>query len=170
MPPPPGKSKPPPLEDFAPPSNYRFEPELQETPPRHVPDEFRNSPYFLRQRNTLVRLLLAGALCVAFGQLSILKEWGLYVLPLAYLSWIGAGLLLLGLALGQNTRPAAGPRPRPGVELNLPAHGFRQQSVRRECPGHSCSACRKQIFGNGRCFSGIFVLFVAWPLKPSKKM
>jgi hypothetical protein len=81
-----------------PPSNYRFEPELQETPPRHVQEEFRNSPYFTRQRITTVRLLLTGALCVAFGQLAILKEWGLYVLPLAYLSWIGGGLLLLGAA------------------------------------------------------------------------
>jgi hypothetical protein len=85
------------LDTFAPPANYRFEPELQETPPRHVPEEFRNSPYFVRQRINTVRLLLAGALCVAFGQLPILKEWGLYVLPLAYLSWIGAGLLLLGV-------------------------------------------------------------------------
>src|SRR4051812_20294679 len=87
-----------PLEAFAPPSNYRFEPELQETPPRHVHEEFRNSPFFIRQRNGIVRLLVAGALCVAFGRLPILSEWGLYVLPLAYLSWIGMGLVVLGAA------------------------------------------------------------------------
>src|ERR1043165_4389016 len=81
-------------EDFAPPSDYRFEPELQGIPPRHVPEEFRNSPYFARQRNTIVGLFVAGILCAAFGQLPILKEWGLYALPLAYLSWIGAGLLM----------------------------------------------------------------------------
>ena len=105
----PGKPNPSSLENFAPPGNYRFEPELQETPPRHVPAEFRNSPYFLRQRNTLMRLLLAGALCVAFGQLPILKEWGLYVLPLAYLSWIGAGLLVLGAAGWLSSKVGRGP-------------------------------------------------------------
>ena len=94
----PGNPNSPQLEVFAPPSNYRFQPELQETPPRHVPEEFRRCAYFARQRNTIVRLLLAGALCVGFGQLSIIKEWGLYVLPFAYLGWIGAGLLLFGAA------------------------------------------------------------------------
>src|SRR5689334_22401499 len=96
MPVAPGNLNNPPLEEFAAPPNYRFEPELQGTPPRHVPEEFRNSPYFVRLRNTIARLLMAGALCVALGQLPILKEWGLYVLPLAYLSWIGASLLLFG--------------------------------------------------------------------------
>jgi hypothetical protein len=92
----PANPKTPALDEFAPPTNYRFEPELQETPPRHIPEEFRNSPCFVRQRNNMVRLLTAGALCVAFGQLPILNEWGLYLLPLAYLSWIGSGLLLVG--------------------------------------------------------------------------
>jgi hypothetical protein len=44
----------------------------------------------------MVGAIVAGILCVAFGQLPILKVWGLYVLPLAYLSWIGVGLLVLG--------------------------------------------------------------------------
>ena len=98
-----------PLEPFAPPSNYRFEPELQETPPRHVPEEFRNAPYFARQRNTLLRLSLAGALCVAFGQLPIFREWGLYLLPLAYLSWIGAGLLVIGAGGWISSKARRGP-------------------------------------------------------------
>jgi hypothetical protein len=93
----PGDPNSPPLDAFAPPLSYRFEPELQGTPPRHVPDEFRNSPFYVRQRNTIVGLLLSGVLCIAFGQLHIVKAWGLYVLPLAYLSWIGAGLLLFGV-------------------------------------------------------------------------
>src|SRR5215469_16474139 len=86
----------PSLEPFSPPSGHRFEPELQETPPQHVPEEFRDSPYYVRQRNTTVGVIVAGILCVAFGQLPILKEWGLYVLPLAYLSWIGVGLMVFG--------------------------------------------------------------------------
>jgi hypothetical protein len=97
------------LDDFAPPTNYHFEPELQETPPRHIPQEFGNSPYFVRQRNNVVRLLVAGALCVAFGQLPILKEWGLYVLPLAYLSWIGSGLLLIGATTWLSSKVRRGP-------------------------------------------------------------
>jgi hypothetical protein len=99
----------PPLEDFAAPPSYRFEPELQETPPRHFPEEFRNSPYFVRQRNAMVGLLVAGVLCVAFAQLPILHEWGLYVLPLAYLNWIGTGLLVLGAASWITSKQRRGP-------------------------------------------------------------
>jgi hypothetical protein len=98
-----------PSEAFAPPASYRFEPELQETPPRHVPEEFRNSPYFVRQRNTVVGFLVAGALCVGFGQLPLLKEWGLYVLPLSYLSWIGCGLLVLGAGGWFSSKMRRGP-------------------------------------------------------------
>ncbi len=98
-----------PLDDFAPPSGYRFEPELQETPPRHVPEEFRHSPYFARQRKTSVGLIVGGLLCAAFGQSSILKEWGLYVLPLAYLSWIGCGLLVFGAGAWLSSKIRRGP-------------------------------------------------------------
>jgi hypothetical protein len=97
------------IESFAPPPGYRFEPELQGTPPRHVPQEFRNSPFFVRQRNTLVGLLLAGVLCVAFGQLHVVREWGLYLLPLAYLGWIGIGLLVLAGAGWISSRTRRGP-------------------------------------------------------------
>ena len=99
----------PPIESFAPPPDYRFEPELQGTPPRHVPEEFRNAPCFARQRNTLVGLLLAGALCAGFGQLNLVREWGLYLLPLAYLSWIGLGLLVLGAAGWISSKTQRGP-------------------------------------------------------------
>src|SRR5215831_16449914 len=99
----------PALDAFAPPQSYRFEPELQETPPRHVPEEFRNSPYYVRQRNTTVGVIVAGILCVAFGQLPILKEWGLYVLPLAYLSWIGVGLLVFGAIGWISSKARRGP-------------------------------------------------------------
>lgn len=98
-----------PLEAFAPPENYRFEPELQGTPPRHVPEEFRQSPYFVRQRNTVVRTIVAGVLCVACGQLPIFKEFGLYVLPLAYLSWIGCGLLVIGAVVWLSSKSRRGP-------------------------------------------------------------
>ena len=97
------------LEAFDPPSGYRFEPELQETPPRHVPEEFRNSPYFARQRNTMVGLIVAGALCVACGQLPIFNQWGLYVLPLAYLSWIGGGVLVIGAGAWISSKTRRGP-------------------------------------------------------------
>ena len=98
-----------PLEAFSPPSSYRFEPELQETPPRHVPQEFRNSPFFTRQRNTIVRIMVAGVLCVAFGQLPIVKNWGLYLLPLAYLNYIGSGLLVLGAGAWISSKTRRGP-------------------------------------------------------------
>jgi len=97
------------LDAFEAPSSYRFEAELQETPPRHVPEEFRKSPYFARQRNSIVGLLLTGVLCVAFGKLPILKELGLYVVPLAYLSWIGLGSMVLGACAWVSSRVRRGP-------------------------------------------------------------
>jgi hypothetical protein len=105
----PGDPNSPPIEAFSPPSSYRFEPELQETPPRHVAGEFRNCPFFVRQRNTIIRLFMAGALCVAFGRLPILREWGFYLLPLAYMSWIGGGLLVLGIAGWISSKVRRGP-------------------------------------------------------------
>ncbi len=105
----PGNPNTAPLDAFAPSQGYRFEPELQETPPRHVPAEFRSAPYFARQRNTSMGLSVAGLLCVAFGQLPILREWGLYVLPLAYLSWIGCGLLALGAGAWLSSKTRRGP-------------------------------------------------------------
>jgi hypothetical protein len=82
---------------------------LQQTPPRHVPEEFRNSPYFARQRNAIVGLIMAGVLCAAFGQLPIFREWGLYLLPLAYLSWIGTGLLVIGAGAWISSKTRRGP-------------------------------------------------------------
>src|SRR5260221_6535718 len=98
-----------PLETFAPPPGYRFEPELQGPPPGHVPEEFRSCPHFARQRNGIVGLLLAGFLCIAFGRLPIVSEWGLYALPLAYLSWIGCGLLVFGAAAWISSKVRRGP-------------------------------------------------------------
>jgi hypothetical protein len=109
MPLPPADADTSPLEAFAPPSNYRFEPELQGTPPRHVPEEFRNCAYFARQRNTIARLLVAGVLCVAFGPMPLIREWGLYALPLAYLSWIGSGLLVMGAVAWISSKLRRGP-------------------------------------------------------------
>lgn len=51
---------PPPLETFTTPLSYRFEPELQGTQPGHVPEGFRNSPYFVRRRNNIVGLVMKG--------------------------------------------------------------------------------------------------------------
>src|SRR5947208_15931465 len=99
----------PQIESFAPPRDYHLEPELQGTPPRHVPEEFRNAPFFARQRNTLAGLLMSGSLCVAFGQLHIVRQWGLYLLPLAYLSWIGLGLLVIGGAAWISSKIRRGP-------------------------------------------------------------
>jgi hypothetical protein len=54
-------------------------------------------------------LLLAGVLCVAFAKLPIMREWGLYALPLAYLSWIGTGLLVFGAAAWVSSKARRGP-------------------------------------------------------------
>ena len=74
---------------FEPPADYRFEEELQGEPPRPRHSDLRGGRYETRRRREGSALLMAAAICTAAGLLPITKEWGLYFLPLAYLTWIG---------------------------------------------------------------------------------
>ncbi|MBI2825404.1 MAG: DUF3592 domain-containing protein [Planctomycetia bacterium] len=89
----------PDLGPFDPPANYSFEPELRGPPPRPVPSELRSGRYAQRRRRVIAGSLVAGALCVGLGLLPIVKFWGLFLLPLGYLSWIGVGLILWAMAV-----------------------------------------------------------------------
>jgi hypothetical protein len=79
---------------FAPPVGCRFEPEFEPPAPRRIPGELLQGRHAKRQRRTTVGLAVARALCLGLSQLSIVRSWGLYFLPLNYLSWIGLGLLV----------------------------------------------------------------------------
>src|SRR5262245_31046556 len=85
------------MQPFAPPPGYAFEPELPGEPPRPIPAEVRQGRHATRQRRTVWGFLFAGMLLFGAGQLPILKTWGLYILPLQYLSWIGVGCVAIAL-------------------------------------------------------------------------
>jgi hypothetical protein len=76
---------------------HTFEPELQGEPPRAVPPELFDSPVTRGRRRTVVACLTIGVLCVLLSFLPIVQRWGLFVLPLAYLHWIGGVVILVSL-------------------------------------------------------------------------
>jgi hypothetical protein len=86
-----------PLGPFAPPSDYQFEPELQGSPPRSIPPKLRQGRYAAGQRRLVWGLVMAGVLCLLGAFVPLIQKWGLYLLPLAWLHWIGAGLLVIAI-------------------------------------------------------------------------
>lgn len=100
---------------------HTFEPELQGEPPRAVPPELQDSPFTRGRRRTVVTCLTSGALCLLLGFLPIVQKWGLFVLPLAYLHWIGAGVVLIGLILFVIHRFVRGPYQYVEDGIALPA-------------------------------------------------
>ncbi len=90
---------------FAPPKDFQFEPELQPLPPRGIPYFLREGRYARRQRKTIWSFAVLGLVLIGLGALPIMKVWGQFVLPLAYVVWIGiaclfiAGLIALGSRL-----------------------------------------------------------------------
>ena len=81
---------------FSPPTTYTFEPELHGPAPRRISEELRQGPHARRQRNAILALLGSGALCWVISYPTAIRDVGQYLLPLAYLDWIGLGLLALG--------------------------------------------------------------------------
>jgi hypothetical protein len=90
-------TQPAPLPPFSPPADYAFERELLGPTPRAVPDELKQGGFARRRRAMTWGLVAAGLISIAAGQLPIVDEWGWYVLPLAYISWIGLGLVAIGM-------------------------------------------------------------------------
>jgi hypothetical protein len=83
------------LDDVLPSTRYSFEPELTGPPPRPIPDRLDDGPYARGRRTVAIVVAAAGAACLLLSRAPGLDVLAQYVLPLAYLSWIGLGLLLL---------------------------------------------------------------------------
>src|SRR5262245_56789369 len=110
--PPPGNAEPAPLKDgggplslddlareagpFSPPGDHAFEPELTGPPPRTVPPDCRQAPAAARFRRNGISCLLMGLACVVLSRAHFVQDLSYYLLPLQYLSYIGAGLFILG--------------------------------------------------------------------------
>lgn len=81
---------------FDPPAGYAFEPEFEPPVPRPIPPRLRQGRMEQRRTWALRGGLAFGIVCVAIEELPLIKHWGQFVLPLAYLSWIGLGIIALG--------------------------------------------------------------------------
>lgn len=81
--------------DLEPSAGHAFEPEFLGQPPRAIPEELERGPWARRQRATAATLLAAGVLALVLSPFPGVDVLARYVLPLAYLRWIGAGLVAL---------------------------------------------------------------------------
>lgn len=86
------------LTDFDPRAHH-LEPELQLPPPRPVPAAFGRGRYATARRRQAVILLVIAALCFSLSAWPLVERWGQFFLPLAYLDWIGFGLLAIAAAV-----------------------------------------------------------------------
>jgi hypothetical protein len=67
-------------------------PELQGPAPREIPDAVKQSRLATRQKAIVWGLVMGGLFCVGIDGLPFIETLSLYILPLAYLLWIGIGL------------------------------------------------------------------------------
>lgn len=82
---------------FSPPADYTFETELQAPVPRPTSDLTRRSGMGLRHKWGWRAVIVFGVACVIVGALPAVHRWSQWVLPLAFLSWIGVGIIVIGL-------------------------------------------------------------------------
>ncbi len=82
---------------FDPPADYQFEDELRGPAPRPRTPGLALGRYATGRRRAVSGLLIAAALCTTLGLLPFVQLCGLYILPLAYISWIGIALGALGI-------------------------------------------------------------------------
>jgi hypothetical protein len=95
--------------DFAPGTRHAFEPEFTGPPPRPIPERLDQGPYARRRRAGAVALAAGGVACVLLSRADGVEVLARYVLPLAYLQWIGRAVLALAgvaiVALAMRTGP-----------------------------------------------------------------
>ncbi|HJT33712.1 MAG TPA: hypothetical protein VJ783_16825 [Pirellulales bacterium] len=94
---------------FTPPADYEFEPELQGPPPREVPDDVWHGLYARRRRRLFTGLLVSGAISLALSGVPFINALAVYIVPLEYLSWIGAALLAMAVFAKLRDRFTQGP-------------------------------------------------------------
>lgn len=94
---------------FTPPADYEFEPELQGPPPREVPEDVWHGLYARRRRRLFTGLLVSGAISLALSGVPFINVLAVYIVPLEYLSWIGAALLAMAVFAKLKDRFTQGP-------------------------------------------------------------
>ncbi len=97
------------LGEFHAPADYEFEPELLGPTPRPIPDELRSGPYGRGRRRGLYALGWVVCLCLLSANYWLFKELGKYILPFAYLWWIGWGAAAIWVVAFLRSRFSLGP-------------------------------------------------------------
>lgn len=100
---------PPPDAVFTPPVGYEFEPELQGPSPRELPDDVGQGLHAQRRRRLTAGLAVGGVLSLGLSGMPFVNALAVYIVPLAYLSWIGAGLLAMSCFAMLKDRFTEGP-------------------------------------------------------------
>lgn len=83
------------LGPFDPPPDFDHGEEFEAEIPRPIPKRLKTGSYSRRRRTTVRTLLVFGAGCFVFAPMPFVVTISYYILPLGYLDWIGAGLLLI---------------------------------------------------------------------------
>ena len=84
---------------FEPPLDYPLEPVLHEPIPRPVPDFVYQSEAYRKQQWSERGMLLVAGLCLLAQFTPAVQAFSLYILPLAYIGWLGAVLVLVYFAM-----------------------------------------------------------------------
>lgn len=79
------------------PSGLQLPPELIGPPPRELPEAFHHGRVAETRQKSFWVAMLSGGACAALALLPFVKTLGLYILPLAYLAWIGVGICAIGV-------------------------------------------------------------------------
>jgi len=84
------------LGPFSPPPDFDHGDEFDPVPPRPIPRRLRSGSFGRRRWSTVLTLFVLGIGCRIFAPFRFVEKLSFHILPLAYLSWIGYGLI--GLA------------------------------------------------------------------------
>ncbi len=78
-------------------TRYEFEPEFLFPVPRPLPDWFAHSEFAQQARRQVILAAASGLFLIALSSTHWTKRLGLFVLPFAYLDFIGLGLIVIAL-------------------------------------------------------------------------
>lgn len=85
------------LGPFDPPRDFHHGEEFADEPPRTVPRRLWTGSYAQRRRGNVRTLFVMGIGCVVFWPMPFVQTLSFYLLPLAYLHWLGLALIAFGI-------------------------------------------------------------------------
>lgn len=92
------------LGPFNPPADFDHGDEFDAATPRPIPRRLRTGSFGRRRWSTVLTLLVLGIGCVIFAPIPFIEKLSFHILPLAYLDWIGYGLIAIAVLVGLTHR------------------------------------------------------------------